>query len=993
MRKFTRIRALLLTLVCTMASWAAVPFETTTIEDGQFATGTKWYTVSIGAAKLLLTDTEDKTSMELKTALYTGADAELWCFTGNETDGFKLHNKQAGATKVLASPKTMSGAEGGTAYAVMKEESALGADYLCTYDLSASTSIASTEGFYIAQHGIAANKLNNRQGLLAFWTGGQDAGSTFIIAPASVNITVSKTTGEFTATNPAGNWASNWASSGTPQININSGANNMAWDGNNLKCAGGTSGSSTYTINAGAGFVVTGFSFDFVKSSANAATVNAGGKTYTATADKQNITLTGLDKQTASFSITGGNNTITLTDFVVTIGRSTIQPEPQVEIFTTKPGLNDNVPYRIPAIATASNGNILAVADFRYSGMDIGMATNGKLDLHYRLSKDNGKTWTENKVLVAGRGAEGIDPELNDMWVAFGDPIAVADRESNRMLVMSCSGNVSFPNGQRDHHQGIARFYSEDNGETWSEPVDISEDIYTQFDKRKAGPIRCMFIGSGKMTQSHTTKVGDYYRIYNAALVKLGDGTNANFVFYSDDFGMTWHVLGGVDNAPIPAGGDEPKAEELPDGSILISSRCTGGRYYNIYTFTNSATGEGSWSKMAFSGASNNGVTALGNSCNGEILVLPVTRKADGKNMFLLLQSVPFGNGRSNVGIYYKGLESIADFVTPDSIAANWDGRHQASYIGSAYSTMTLQADNTIGFLYEESTYARDYTILYKNYSVEQITDSLYTINADFTDRDGFTAAGIDKKLEHILAGGNFGPYLGQYKEEARTAINEALAAYKAAPSKAAYEALNAAVANAPVNTPATDKLYTIRNKERVNGTLYLKPATVQSVASYTGFADDNAAENRDLLFQFVPSATNGEFYLYSPHTKVYMGPTEANEVKIGQVKTTGTAGSFSLHSSTDGLTAFVCSNKKGSNEAIHLAGDNQRLVTWLWGTSNGPSFWYVEAVGTTTDIENVVINSAEQLDNAWFDLHGRRVAKPANGIFVNRKGRKQLFK
>ena len=81
-------------------------------------------------------------------------------------------------------------------------------------------------------------------------------------------------------------------------------------------------------------------------------------------------------------------------------------------------------------------------------------------------------------------------------------------------------------------------------------------------------------------------------------------------------------------------------------------------------------------------------------------MIVPATRKADGKNVFLFLQSVPFGGGRTNVGIYYKELASLNDFVNPDSLAANWDGRHQSSYMGSADSTMTLQKDIKVGFLY-----------------------------------------------------------------------------------------------------------------------------------------------------------------------------------------------------------------------------------------------------------------------------------------------------
>lgn len=122
-------------------------------------------------------------------------------------------------------------------------------------------------------------------------------------------------------------------------------------------------------------------------------------------------------------------------------------------------------------------------------------------------------------------------------------------------------------------------------------------------------------------------------------------------------------------------------------------------------------------------------------------MVLPVVRKSDGKKMHLILQSVPFGSGRTNVGIYYKELASMADYATPAALAANWTGHHQCSYMGSAYSTMALQKDNTIGFLYEESTYGYDYTIVYKNYTIETITNGAYSYNTEDDRSTVFTNA------------------------------------------------------------------------------------------------------------------------------------------------------------------------------------------------------------------------------------------------------------
>ncbi len=391
-------------------------------------------------------------------------------------------------------------------------------------------------------------------------------------------------------------------------------------------------------------------------------------------------------------------------------------PQTAVTVFQTSGG---TIPYRIPAIAQASNGNIIAVADYRYSKGDIG---SGKLDLHYSISPDNGRTWEKPEILVSNSYNGG-----GNLHTGYGDPCIVADRESSRVLVMSCSGDVTFFDGQRHKHQGIARFYSSDNGRTWSDPDDISESIYSMFDNCPIGTARSMFIASGKISQSRTVKVGKTYRIYCAVLLMDNDGIRKNYVLFSDDFGGRWNVLGGVDVAAIPDGADEPKADELPDGSVIISSRVDGGRFFNIFRYSDIVNGEGSWSEHSFSNAENNGTASPGYTCNGEILIIPAVRNADNKHLHLLLQSVPFGYGRENVGIYYKELTTTADFATGADIAGNWDGKFQISNLTSCYSTMVRLTDGTIAFLYEENASNSGYDIVYKNFTIEDITRGKYS--------------------------------------------------------------------------------------------------------------------------------------------------------------------------------------------------------------------------------------------------------------------------
>lgn len=212
---------------------------------------------------------------------------------------------------------------------------------------------------------------------------------------------------------------------------------------------------------------------------------------------------------------------------------------------------------------------------------------------------------------------------------------------------------------------------------------------------------------------------------------------------------------------------------------------------------------------------------------------------------------MPFGSGRSNVGIYYKSLKSLSDYRTPEAIAKNWDGHHQSSYISSAYSTMTWQKNNTIGFVYEEDTYGTNgggYTIIYKNYSIEQITDSAFTYDPT-VNGDSLTALGVKPIVDAVLTKGNFGTIVGQYKEEAESMVNAAYNTYIAAPSREGYERLNGAIANAPRVEISTGCYYTIRNHGRGSKNYVLNANSSKELGASTNAATDKA------YWCFVPSA------------------------------------------------------------------------------------------------------------------------------------------
>ena len=381
-----------------------------------------------------------------------------------------------------------------------------------------------------------------------------------------------------------------------------------------------------------------------------------------------------------------------------------------------------SAPYRIPAIGCASNGDLVAVADIRPSHADIGW---GRVDLRLRRSTDNGRTWGKVLTLEVFQGDGKVDKWRHDK-AAYGDPCIVGDRHSKRMMIMSCSGFPGFFDAS-DRHQGWARWYSYDNGVTWGEPEYIDEEfVYKPLDA--AGHhINGFFIGSGKIHQSRYIKKGRYYRLYCAGSSQQNGGNTENWVLYSDDFGESWRFLGGTAKSPVP-GGDEPKVEELPDGNVVISSRNVKGRFYNIYKFSGTDGASGSWGEVSLSSAEVNGLRA-DNGCNGEIQVAPVVRRSDGKRTFIVLQSLPT-DGRTNVSIFYKDLSSPESYATPAALARNWDGFFRVSDTSSAYSTWCMQADNAIGFLYEENGRNDGYDIVYKRLTIETVTGGKYSYDA-----------------------------------------------------------------------------------------------------------------------------------------------------------------------------------------------------------------------------------------------------------------------
>ena len=137
-----------------------------------------WYNLTLSAAPNYVTYVAGgDQNVQLPTTL-TDDETTQWAFIGNPYNGFQLVNKAAGTDLVLGSAKTTgSGNTGGNTYATLQSK---GSQVNEVWTAKASTSISGKNGFFLFN--TENHALNKRNGTanISYWTGGYDAGSTFV---------------------------------------------------------------------------------------------------------------------------------------------------------------------------------------------------------------------------------------------------------------------------------------------------------------------------------------------------------------------------------------------------------------------------------------------------------------------------------------------------------------------------------------------------------------------------------------------------------------------------------------------------------------------------------------------------------------------------------------------------------------------------------------------------------------------------------------------
>ena len=346
--------------------------------------------------------------------------------------------------------------------------------------------------------------------------------------------------------------------------------------------------------------------------------------------------------------------------------------------------------YRIPAITTAPNGDLLVSYDERPK--DNG---NGGSDapnpnhIVQRRSTDGGKTWSAPTYIHQGTET--------GKKVGYSDPSYVVDHQTGTIFnfhVKSYDQGWSGSKAGTDpENRSIIQAEvstSTDNGWTWTHHT-ITADI------TKDNPWTARFAASGQGIQiQHGAHAG---RLVQQYTIRTADGTVQAVSVYSDDHGKTWQA-----GTPTGTGMDENKVVELSDGSLMLNSRASDGSGFR--KVARSTDGGQTWSEPASDKNLPDSVD------NAQIIrAFPNAAPSDPRAKVLLLSHSPNPKPWSrDRGTISMSCDDGASWATSKVFNENFVG----------YTTIAVQSDGSIGLLSEDGNYGG---IWYRNFTMNWVGD------------------------------------------------------------------------------------------------------------------------------------------------------------------------------------------------------------------------------------------------------------------------------
>ncbi|MEG0725388.1 MAG: sialidase family protein [Mucinivorans sp.] len=327
---------------------------------------------------------------------------------------------------------------------------------------------------------------------------------------------------------------------------------------------------------------------------------------------------------------------------------------------------NDGVDsYRIPGLATAKDGTLMAVYDIRNTS-----STDLQEDIQIGLScsMDGGRTWKAMQTIIDMRGYGVLPASQNGV----GDPAILVDERSGRVWAIALwNYGIGADRGWFNLKQGltpeeeaaqIVIASSDDNGATWSKPINITSQV-----KRPEWYITLQGPGRGITMKDGTLVFAFQYVDTN----RLPYST----IIYSKDGGKTW-----ASGTGIKSNTTEAQVVELADGELMINARDNRGGSRTVMT------------------SRDMGLTWIEHPSSRSALREPVCMaslyKANYKGQTVLF----FSNPNTIKGRHHITIKASTDMGQTWSEGVLLDAEP-----GWGYSCLTSVDENTLGILYEGS--------------------------------------------------------------------------------------------------------------------------------------------------------------------------------------------------------------------------------------------------------------------------------------------------